>query len=153
MRIDVWTIDFVDYNDWSQAFFESFAQYETCLRHWTFAGVNDQQCAINHSQNAFDFATKVCVARCVDDVDEHVFISDSRVFRKNCDTTLTLEVVRVHYAFDDFLIVAEYAGLTKESINQCCFAVVDVRDDRDVADMSEAALMLSEMCNFCLLAG
>ena len=44
------------------------------------------------------------------------------------------EVVGVHDAFGDGLVGAEGTGLTQHGVDEGGFAVVDVRDDGDIAD-------------------
>ena len=45
---------------------------------------------------------------------------------------LALEVVQIG-ALDDALVIPERAGLLQKAVDQGGFAVVDMRDDRDVA--------------------
>ena len=52
---------------------------------------------------------------------------------ENRDAAFFFQVVRVHHAFDDALIVAERAGLLQQAIDQGGLAVVDVGDNGDVA--------------------
>jgi hypothetical protein len=47
---------------------------------------------------------------------------------------LLLEVVRIHRPLFDALIVAEGAGLTEELVDERRLAVIDVGDDRHVAE-------------------
>ena len=49
---------------------------------------------------------------------------------------LALQVVRVHHAFGDLLVLAEGAALAQRLVDQRGLAVVDVGDDGDVADLS-----------------
>src|SRR5205814_2656659 len=62
-------------------------------------------------------------------------ITDGRVLREDRDPALALEVVRVHDALIDLLVRANRARLLEESVDERGFAVIDVRDDRDVADI------------------
>jgi hypothetical protein len=45
------------------------------------------------------------------------------------------EVVRIHGALGHLLVLAEGAALLQQAIDQRGLAMVDVRDDRDVADV------------------
>src|SRR5205807_2423356 len=56
--------------------------------------------------------------------------------REDGDATLALEVVRVHRAVGDDLARAELSRLAQEAVDERRLAVVDVRNDRDVADVS-----------------
>ena len=49
------------------------------------------------------------------------------------DAALALEVVGIHGAFDHPLVLAVDAGLLQQPVDQRGLAVVDVRDDGDVA--------------------
>jgi predicted DNA-binding ribbon-helix-helix protein len=67
-----------------------------------------------------------------------------RPIRRTCigedgDAPLAFEVVRVHGALGHLLVLAERAGLFQDRVDQRGFAVVDVRDDRDIADGVAAA--------------
>jgi hypothetical protein len=68
----------------------------------------------------------------VDDVDPRVLPFDRGAFRQNRDAALFFEIVRVHRAFFDALIIAEGARLAEKLVNEGCFAMIDVRDDGDI---------------------
>src|SRR5439155_21883531 len=57
-----------------------------------------------------------------------------RVLRANRNSFLTLEIHRIHYPFLDLLIGAKRARLPQQLIDQRRLAVIDVRNDGDVAD-------------------
>src|SRR5262245_19740174 len=75
------------------------------------------------------------MARGVDDVDLDPAVADGGVLRQDRDALLTLEVHRIHDPVGDFLVGAERAGLAQHGVYQRGLAMVDVRDDRDVADV------------------
>ena len=58
-----------------------------------------------------------------------------RVLGEDRDALLALEVHRVHDALGDVLVGAEGAGLPEHGVDERRLAVVDVRDDRDVAEV------------------
>ena len=60
-------------------------------------------------------------------------IVDGGVLRKNGDAALTLKVVGVHHAIHDLLIFTVDAALLEHLVDQRGLAVVDVRDNGDVA--------------------
>jgi hypothetical protein len=62
-------------------------------------------------------------------------VGDRRVLGEDRDALLALEVVRVHRALLDVRVLAEGAGLTEHRVHERGLAVVDVRDDRDVAEI------------------
>ena len=70
----------------------------------------------------------------VNNVDAHIFPDDGRGLRQNRDAALFFQLVGIHDALDDALIVAERAGLLQELVHQSGFAMVNVRDDRDIAE-------------------
>ena len=57
------------------------------------------------------------------------------VLGQNGDAALTLDVAGVHDALGHHLVVAESTGLLEHLVDQSGLAVVDVRDDRDVAEI------------------
>src|SRR6266850_3273847 len=71
----------------------------------------------------------------VDDVDRHALMPDGGVLGEDGDALLALEVVRVHDQGADVLVVAEGVALLQQGVDQRRLPVVDVRDDRDVADV------------------
>jgi hypothetical protein len=62
-------VDLVDHDDRLQAEGERLLGDEARLRHRSFDGIDQQQNAVDHRQDAFDFAAEVGVSRRVDDVD------------------------------------------------------------------------------------
>ena len=70
----------------------------------------------------------------VDDVDLDAVVADAGGLGEDGDAALALQVVGVHDALDDFLVVAEDAALAEHGVHQRGLAVVDVGDDGDVAD-------------------
>ena len=70
----------------------------------------------------------------VDDVDFGVLIMNGRIFGKDGDAALALEVVGVHHAFRHLLVGAERAALLEQLVHQRGLAVVNVRNDGNVSD-------------------
>ena len=89
---------------------------------------------IHHRQDALDLAAEVGVAGRVDDVDAGVLPVDRGRLGQDGDAALLFEVVGIHDALGDALVVAEGAGLLQQLVDEGRLAMVDVRDDRDVAD-------------------
>ena len=134
----VLAIDLVDHHDRAQAARERLADHELGLRQHAFGGVDQDDRAIDHVQDALDLAAEIGVARRVDDVDARVFPDHAGALGEDGDAALTLEVVAVQRALGDLLVLAERAGLTEQLIDQRRLAVIDVRDDRDIADVHDA---------------
>jgi len=126
-------IHLVHDDDRLQPLREGLARDEARLGHRTFDRVDEQQHAVHHRKHALDLAAEVRVAGRVDDVDVHAAIVHRRVLREDGDAALALEVVGIHHALDHVLVGGEGAGLLQELVDERGLAVVDVRDDRDVA--------------------
>ena len=66
-------------------------------------------------------------------VDEHVAVVHGRVLRQDRDAALPLEPVGVHDPLDYARVGAIDPALLPQRVDQCCLAMVDVRDNGDVA--------------------
>ena len=64
--------------------------------------------------------------------------ADGGVLGEDRDALLALEVDRVHDALVHVLVLAEGAGLPEQRVDERRLAVVDVGDDRDVAEIVAA---------------
>ena len=127
-------VDLVDENNRPQAFFKGLFQHKAGLGHGPLVGINDQQTAVDHAEHALNFTTEVSVTRGINDVDAGVLVINGRVLRQDRDATLTLQVVGVHHAGGHSLAFAEDARLGQQGIHQGGFAMVNVGDDRNVAN-------------------
>jgi hypothetical protein len=74
------------------------------------------------------------VSGSIDNIDLHACIKHGRVFRKNRDSALALQIARVHDAFGHSLVVSEGATLAKHGVNERGLAVIHVRNNGDVAN-------------------
>ena len=115
---------------------ERLAQHEARLGQRALARVHEQQDAVDHRQAALDLAAEVGVPGRVDDVDLRPAVAHGRVLGQDRDALLALEIARVEHAILHVLVVAEGAGLPQHRVDQRRLAVVDVGDDRHVADVS-----------------
>ena len=131
----VGAVDLVDDEDDGQVAFERLAEHEARLRQRPLARVDEEQRTVGHRQAALHLAAEVRVAGRVNDVDLHVAHAHGGVLREDRDAFLTLQLVRVHDALGRVGVRAELARLLEQSVDQRRLAVVDVRDDRDVADV------------------
>jgi hypothetical protein len=136
-RIRILTVNFVDDNNRLGARFQRFTQDEPGLRLRTFGGIHDQQHAVNHVHDAFDFAAKIRVAGGVHDINVVVLVFEGGVLGANGDAFFTLQIHGIHEAFGRRLdlVGAEGAGLLEEAIHEGGLAVVNVRDDGDITNM------------------
>ena len=137
------TVDLVDDDDRLQALGQRLARDEARLRHRPLDGIDQQQHAVDHRQHALDLAAEVRMAGRVDDVDVRALVVDRTVLREDRDAALALEVVRVHDALGHVLVLAERSGLREQLVDQGGLAVIDVRDDRDVAQLA-----FHDQCSF-----
>ena len=69
----------------------------------------------------------------VDDVDLDSLVLDGRVLGQDGDASFLFQDVAVHGALGDLLPVAELQGLLEQAVHEGGLAVVDVRNDGDVA--------------------
>ena len=126
-------VDLVDDDDRCEAERQRLQRDEARLRHRAFDRVDQQQHAVDHPKNALDLAAKVGVPRRVDDIDLRVVVADRAVLREDRDAALALDVVAVHHPLADVLVLRERPGLHQQLVDERRLAVVDVGDDRDVA--------------------
>ena len=134
VRPRVFAIDLVDDDNRLRFVFERLSQNETRLRLRSIVGVYNQQHAVHHLHDPLDFAAEIGMARRIDDVDPITVPLKGGVLRTDCDPFLALEVHRIHHSFLDLLVRAEGAALPQQLIHESGLAVVDVRNDGDVAD-------------------
>jgi hypothetical protein len=84
-------------------------------------------------QGTLDFAAKIGVAGCVDQVDTHALVGDLSGLGENRDSALAFLVVRVHHPIDDLLVGGEGSGAAQKRVDEGGLTVVDVRDESNVA--------------------
>ena len=143
-RAGVGPVDLVDHQDDGQVPSERLAQHEPGLRERALGGVDEQHDAVDHRERPLDLAAEVGVAGGVDDVERDVVVAalvvphERGVLGEDRDALLALEVARVHDPFGDVLVGAEGAGLVQHRVDERGLAVVDVGDDRQVADVVAA---------------
>ena len=137
-RARVGAVDLVDDDDRLEAERERLAGDELGLRHRPFGGVDEQDDAVDHRQDALDLGAEIGVAGRVDDVDvggRAVMLPfDRGALGEDGDPALLLEVVRIHRPLLHALVVAEGAGLAEQLVDKRRLAVIDVGDDRHVAE-------------------
>ena len=134
-RSRVGPVDLVERDDHRQPPGHRLLEHIAGLRQRALSGVHEQQHGVDHEQRALDLTTEVGMAGRVDDVEADVAVLDGGLLREDRDALLALEVHRVHHAVDHGLVRPEGAGLAEHRVDQRGLAVVDVRDDRHVADV------------------
>jgi hypothetical protein len=90
--------------------------------------------AVDHLERALDLTAEVGVAWRVDDVDLGILVVDRGVLGEDGNAALFFEVVGIHDAVLHRFVGTEGAGLAEHGVDQRGLAVVDVRDDGDIAD-------------------
>ncbi len=105
------------------------------LRQRALGGIDEEQDRVDHQQRALDLAPEVGVSGRVHDVEPDVPVVDGRLLGQDRDALLALEVARVHDPVDDGLVGAERARLAEHRVDERGLAVIDVGDDRDVAQV------------------
>ena len=129
----VGAVDLVDDHDHAVVQGEGALQHEPGLGHRSLGGVDQQDNAVHHLQDAFDFAAEIGVTRGVDDIDLHAVVVNGGVLRQDRDAALALDIARVHHALGHRLILAVHAALPEHLVDERGLSVVNVRDDRNVA--------------------
>ena len=129
------TVHLVDHGDDRQAQRQRVLEHEAGLGHRALEGVDQQQHAVDHLEHALHLAAEVSVAGGIHDVDLHVLVVDGRVLGQDGDAALLFQIVAVHDAVGDLLVLTENAALLEHFVDQRGLAVVDVRNDGDVADV------------------
>ena len=143
----VGTVGLVDAQDDRQLRLKRLAQHETGLRQRAFGCVDEQHHAVNHRDAALDLAAEIGVARGIDHVDgdavrftvlrrERAGVLDRRVLGENGDALLTFQIVGIHDTIRNFLTFVEHVGLLEHGVNQGGLAVIDVRYDCHITDIT-----------------
>ena len=132
-RACVAAVDLVDDDDRRQVECQRLLQHVAGLRQRTFGGIDEQQHAVDHGECTLDLTTEVGVAGRVDQVDLHVLPGDRGGLGQDGDAALALLVVGVHDPVDDRLVGSEGAGGAQQRVHEGGLAMVDVRDERDIA--------------------
>ena len=128
-------VDLVDGDDRLQPDLQRLLQHELGLRHRAFGGIDQQHRAVDHVEDALDLAAEIGMARGVDDVDARALPQERGDLGEDGDAALALEIVGIHGPLGDPLVLAEGARLGEQAVDQRRLAVIDMRDDGDVAEV------------------
>ncbi len=113
----------------------SAAKHESRLRHRTFRRIDEKNYAVYHFKYSFDFSAEVRVSGGIYYIDLDITALNGCVFCENSDSALSFEIARIHDSFSDDLIFMINSALLEHLVNERSFAVVNVRYDRDVAQI------------------
>ena len=129
------TVDLVDADDDGKAKSHCLGQNKTGLRHRAFKCIHYKDDAVHHLQNTLYLTAEIGVAGSVKDVDFDAVVVDSGILTGNGNASLTFDGAGVHDSVGNRLVLAEHAALTKQAVNQSCFAVVNVSNDGNVSNV------------------
>ena len=128
-------VDLVDDDDRLQPQLQRLGQHELGLRHHRFRRIHQQHHAVDHREDALDLAAEIGVARRVDDVDARAVPFHGGALGQDGDAALALQIVGIHRALRHVLVLAHRARLLQQLVDQRRLAMVDMGDDRDIADI------------------
>ena len=131
-------VDLVDDDDGPEAQLQGFLEHEPGLRQRAFRRVDEQQDAVDHPEDAFDFAAEVRVAGRIDDVDLDALPDERHVLGDDGDAPLALEIARIEDAIAHLVDIAEELALPHHRVDERRFPMIDMGDDGDVADILSA---------------
>ena len=106
---------------------------ESCLGHRSVECVYNEENGVNHLKDTLYLTAEVSVAGSVYYVDPDALVINGRILCKDRNTSLTLQVVRVHNLLYYCLVLTVNACLLEHGVDDRCLAVVNVSDDRDIS--------------------
>ena len=132
-------VDLVDHRDHRQALLERRVAVRDALRLDPLRGVDDQQRAFASREGARDFVGEIDVPRRIDEIELVVgavlrLVLQGDALRFDGDAPFALQVHRIEHLRLHFSRLQPAAQLD-EAVSQCRFAVVDVGNDGEVADV------------------
>ena len=129
------SVDLVDDDHRLQPGFQCLTEHVPRLRPRSFKCVDQNQDSVRHLQHALDLAAEIRMARRVDDVDLHALPRQGDVLGQDRNPAFPLQVVGVQDAVLSQFVVTEVPGLTEHAVNKGRFAVINMRNDGDVAEI------------------
>ena len=126
-------VDFVNANDGLFIERKRFFQYVARLRHAAFHRVDEKNHAVYHGEDPLYFAAEIGVSRGVDNVDFRVFVNNRSVLCEDGNSSFFFDIAAVHDSFRHDFVASENVILLQKPVDEGGFAVVDVRDDRDIS--------------------
>ena len=128
-------VNLVDNNDRLELLLKRFAQHILCLRHRSLKRIDKEEHAIHHIEDALHLTAKVCMPRCIYNIDLNIIVENCRVLRENRNAALTLNIPRVHHALAHLLVRAEHMTLPQHRIHKSRLTVVNVGNNCDIAQL------------------
>ncbi len=134
-RPRVRAIDFVDGNNRLQPDLQRLANDELGLRHRSFGGIDQQHRTVDHVEDAFHLAAEIGVTGRIDDIDARVPPDDRSCLGEDGNAAFLFQFVGIECALGHALIFAHRAGLAQQLVDQCRLAMIDMGDDRHIAQL------------------
>ena len=133
VRVGLREVDLVDDGDDLEVVLDREVRVRQRLRLDALRGVDDEQRSLARLERARDLVGEVHVPGCVDEVELVALPAHANGLRLDRDSALALEVHRVEHLRAH---VATRHGVREleDAVRERRLAVVDVRDDREVAD-------------------
>jgi len=75
------------------------------------------------------------VTWCIDDIDAPVLPANRRVLRQNRNAAFAFQIIRIHDPIGHDGPLIECAGLLQQPVDEGRFAVIDMSDDRNIANL------------------
>ncbi len=122
-------IDLVDEHNDLLVPFDRLLQDEARLWERSLGGIDEEENALDHRQDALHFGPEIPMAGRIDNVDHRAPVLDRGVLGENGDSPFTLQFAGVHHAVRDLLTLAERPRLFEQRIDKRGLAVVDVSDN------------------------
>ena len=141
-RPRVGPVDLVDDEDQVEAELERLAEHEAGLRQRSLGRIHQHDGAVHHRKRPLHLAAEIGVPRCVDDVDLDAAPAHRAVLGGDGDAAFPLQVHAIHHAFGDDLSLPEHPATAEHRVHERGLAVVDVGDDRGVANLVVAELLV-----------
>ena len=113
---------------------QRFREHVAGLGQRSLGRVDQQQHAVDQGERPLDLTAEVGVARRVDEVDLDALPHHRGGLGEDGDAPLALLVAGVHHPIDQRLVGGEDPRGAQQPIHQGGLAMVDVRDERDVAE-------------------
>ena len=135
IRFGIGLIHLVQHHNWAQPQRKRLGGHKFGLRHRPFGRINQQNHTIHHRQDTLDLATEISVTGRVDDIDPGAFPFDGCGLGQNGDPAFAFQIIAVHGAFIHRLSGPECSGLFQQFIHKRGFAMVDMGDDRNIAQI------------------
>ena len=115
--------------------FKSLLKHKSRLRHRTFSSVNKQNNTVYHLQNTLNLSAEISVTRRINYIHLYTVVIYRRVFSKYSDTAFTFQIVVIHNAFLNDLVLSINSALFQHFINKRRLTMVNVCYYRNISQI------------------